>query len=69
MNNLKQHAPTRILLGKGVVDGLRGQMPHDARVLITYGGGSGKKTGVLVQVLDALKGMDVLEFDGIEPNP
>lgn len=28
-----------------------------------------KKTGVLDQVLDALKGMDVLEFGGIEPNP
>ncbi|HAN7990369.1 TPA: iron-containing alcohol dehydrogenase, partial [Escherichia coli] len=69
MNNFNLHTPTRILFGKGAIAGLREQIPHDARVLITYGGGSVKKTGVLDQVLDALKGMDVLEFGGIEPNP
>lgn len=69
MNNFNLHTPTRILFGKGAIAGLREQIPHDARVLITYGGGSVKKTGVLAQVLDALKGMDVLEFGGIEPNP
>ena len=67
MNNFNLHTPTRILFGKGAIAGLREQIPHDARVLITYGGGSVKKTGVLDQVLDALKGMDVLEFGGIEP--
>lgn len=38
-------------------------------MLITYGGGSVKKTGVLAQVQEALKGLDVREFGGIEPNP
>jgi NADP-dependent alcohol dehydrogenase len=38
-------------------------------VLITYGGGSVKKTGVLDQVYSALDGLDVREFGGIEPNP
>lgn len=28
-----------------------------------------EKTGVLAQVQDALKGLDVREFGGIEPNP
>ena len=56
MNNFNLHTPTRILFGKGAIAGLREQIPHDARVLITYGGGSVKKTGVLDQVLDALKG-------------
>ena len=65
MNNFNLHTPTRILFGKGAIAGLREQIPHDARVLITYGGGSVKKTGVLDQVLDALKGMDVLEFGGL----
>ncbi len=37
------HTPTRILFGKGAIAGLREQIPHDARVLITYGGGSVKK--------------------------
>ncbi len=60
---------TRILFGKGAIEKLREQIPAEARVLITYGGGSVKKTGVLDQVLTALNGLDVLEFGGIEPNP
>ncbi|MCE9939570.1 alcohol dehydrogenase, partial [Serratia liquefaciens] len=35
----------------------------------TYGGGSVKKNGVLVQVYAALAGRNVQEFSGIEPNP
>ena len=69
MNNFNLHTPTRILFGKGAIADLRAQIPQEARVLITYGGGSVKKTGVLAQVLEALKGMDVREFGGIEPNP
>ena len=69
MFNFDLHTPTRILFGKGAIENLRAQIPADARVLITYGGGSVKKTGVLDQVLAALKGLDVLEFGGIEPNP
>lgn len=69
MNNFKLHTPTRILFGKGAIVDLRDQIPQDARVLITYGGGSVKKTGVLAQVQEALKGLDVREFGGIEPNP
>lgn len=55
MNNFTLHTPTRILFGKGAIVDLRDQIPQDARVLITYGGGSVKKTGVLAQVQDALK--------------
>lgn len=69
MNNFNLHTPTRILFGKGAIAELRAQIPQDARVLITYGGGSVKKTGVLAQVQEALKGLDVREFGGIEPNP
>ncbi|MEX9251736.1 alcohol dehydrogenase [Pseudenterobacter timonensis] len=69
MNNFTLHTPTRILFGKGAIADLRAQIPADARVLITYGGGSVKKTGVLDQVYRALEGMDVREFGGIEPNP
>ncbi len=42
-DNFNLHTPTRILFGKGAIAGLREQIPHDARVLITYGGGSVKK--------------------------
>jgi len=69
MNNFNLHTPTRILFGKGAIAELREQIPAQARVLITYGGGSVKKTGVLEQVYQALEGIDVMEFGGIEPNP
>ena len=69
MNNFNLHTPTRILFGKGAISELRAQIPADARVLITYGGGSVKKNGVLDQVYAELNGLDVLEFGGIEPNP
>ncbi|MGP3592710.1 alcohol dehydrogenase [Vagococcus sp. WN89Y] len=69
MNNFNLHTPTRILFGKGAIADLREQIPADARVLITYGGGSVKKNGVLEHVYRALDGLDVREFSGIEPNP
>lgn len=43
MNNFNLHTPTRILFGKNAIADLRAQIPTDARVLITYGGGSVKK--------------------------
>lgn len=43
MNNFNLHTPTRILFGKDAIADLRAQIPADARVLITYGGGSVKK--------------------------
>ncbi|EOL8944493.1 alcohol dehydrogenase [Cronobacter dublinensis] len=69
MNNFNLHNPTHIAFGKGAISELRSLIPVDSRVLITYGGGSVKKTGVLDQVYSALNGLDVLEFGGIEPNP
>ena len=44
MNNFNLHTPTRILFGKGAIAELREQIPAGARVLVTYGGGSVKKT-------------------------
>ena len=67
MNNFNLHTPTRILFGKGAIAELRDQIPQDARVLITYGGGSVKKTGVLAQVLDELKGHDLYLINISEP--
>ncbi|EOC1298740.1 alcohol dehydrogenase [Cronobacter dublinensis] len=69
MNNFNLHNPTHIAFGKGAISELRSLILADSRVLITYGGGSVKKTGVLDQVYSALNGLDVLEFGGIEPNP
>ncbi|MBX9446735.1 alcohol dehydrogenase [Dickeya chrysanthemi] len=69
MQNFTLHTPTKILFGEGQIAALADQIPADARILITYGGGSIKKNGVFDQVINALKGHNVLEFSGIEPNP
>lgn len=69
MNNFSYRNPTLIHFGQGQIAKLSREIPADARVLITYGGGSIKKNGVLAQVLAALPGMYVVEFGGIEPNP
>jgi NADP-dependent alcohol dehydrogenase len=44
-------------------------LPADAKILLTYGGGSIKQNGVYEQVTQALKGRAWVEFGGIEPNP
>jgi NADP-dependent alcohol dehydrogenase len=36
---------------------------------LAYGGGSIFKNGVHEQVINNLKGFDIVEFGGIEPNP
>ncbi|XPE51279.1 hypothetical protein ACNKHX_18500 [Shigella flexneri] len=59
---LYPHTPTRILFGKGAIAGFTRTNSSRCSRIVTYGGGSVKKTGVLDQVLDALKGMDVLEL-------
>ncbi|WP_316980069.1 iron-containing alcohol dehydrogenase [Shumkonia mesophila] len=69
MQNFSFRNPTKILFGKGQIGSLDGEIPTNARVMITYGGGSVKKNGVLDQVRAALGGRTVLEFPGIEPNP
>ena len=69
MNNFTLHTPTRILFGEGQIAHLSNEIPAGSKVLIAFGGGSVKKTGVMDQVYSALQGFDVQEFGGIEPNP
>ncbi|RWR01395.1 aldehyde reductase [[Pantoea] beijingensis] len=69
MNNFTLHTPTRILFGEGQIAHLNQEIPAGSKVLITFGGGSVKKTGVMDQVYSVLKDFDVKEFGGIEPNP
>ena len=69
MNNFMLHTPTKVLFGEGQIAALRDQIPSYARVLITYGGGSVLRTGVLTRIREALSGMTLFEFGGIEPNP
>ena len=69
MNNFSFHNPTNIIFGQGQIAQLASLLPANARILLTYGGGSIKKNGVYDQVLKALEGRTWFEFGGIEPNP
>lgn len=60
------------MFGEGQIANIAEHIPADAKILMTYGGGSIKKNGVYQQVqeaLKALKAFTVYEFSGIEPNP
>ena len=61
--------PTRIHFGKGQIARIAEEVPADARVLVTYGGGSVLRNGVMDQVRAALADRTVIEFGGIEANP
>jgi NADP-dependent alcohol dehydrogenase len=69
MNNFNFYNPVKILFGKGKIAEVSKNIPADAKILMTYGGGSIHKNGVYEQVKAALKGFNVVEFGGIEPNP
>lgn len=69
MNNFIFQNPVKIYFGAGEVVGINEEVPITARVLVTYGGGSVVKNGVLDQVMNQLRGRYVIEFGGIEPNP
>lgn len=69
MNNFEFYCPTKIVFGKGSIAKLSELIDKNQKILMIYGGGSIKKNGVYDQVKDALKGFNVVEFSGIEPNP
>ena len=72
MNNFQYYNPVRIVFGEGQIKQLADLVPAKACVLITYGGGSAKRTGTLDEVKTALDNggeRQIFEFGGIEPNP
>lgn len=71
MRNFDYQTPTRLIFGKGVVEEkLKSVMAQfGKRVLITYGGGSIKRSGLYDQVLRLLQDKELFELPGIEPNP
>lgn len=69
MKNFVFHNPVKIIFGKGQIASLAGEIPKNAKILLTYGGGSIHRNGVYNQVREALKNHEVYEFGGIEPNP
>lgn len=69
MTNFELYNPVNYIFGKGQIAKLSELIPSNAKVLLAYGGGSIFKNGIYEQVTQALKGFDVVEFGGIEPNP
>lgn len=70
MQNFDYQTPTRLLFGKGVIERLPEVLGAlGKRVLLAYGGGSIKKTGLYDKVLALLEGFTVVELGGIQPNP
>lgn len=71
MKNFDYQTPTRLIFGKGVVaEKLQSVMAQFGnRVLMTWGGGSIKRSGLYNQVKEILKDKELYELSGIEPNP
>lgn len=61
--------PVRCVFGQDTIAQVTSLIPADARVLLTYGGGSIKRNGVYTQIVDALVNHTWYEKGGIEPNP
>lgn len=69
MLNFSFHNPTQIHFGKNQLPKIQKEIPEGAKVMITYGGGSIIKSGLLDKVKTVLKDFTLGEFGGIEPNP
>ena len=69
MLNFELYNPTNLVFGKGQIEKLGDLVPKGAKILLAYGGGSIFKNGIHEQVINNLKGHEIVEFSGIEANP
>lgn len=70
MDNFVFHAYTKMFFGKNQIEQLPSAMSDFGKnVLLVYGGGSIKKNGIYDKVYDLLKGWNIVELAGVEPNP
>lgn len=69
MLNFELYNPVNYIFGKDQIAKLSELVPANSKVLMVFGGGSIFKNGVHEQVKNALKGFEIVEFGGIEPNP
>ena len=64
------HVGTKVLFGRDQIGQLPKELlPYGKRVLLAYGGGSIKKSGLYDRILALLKDFEIVELSGIEPNP
>lgn len=72
MVNFDFISPTKIIFGEGTENRVGEEtLKYGKKVLLHYGGGSIKKTGLYDKVTQSLKqaGVDFIELPGVKPNP
>ncbi len=72
MTDFIYETPVKIYFGKNQLHNLSAELAvYGKKVLLTYGGGSVKKTGLYDEVVTQLKqnGFEIYDLPGIEPNP
>lgn len=71
MNNFTYTIPTKIHFGKNRLGKLAELKESGTKVLLVYGGGSIKKSGLYDAAVSVLKenGLEITELSGVEPNP
>jgi len=70
MLNFKHAIPTELYFGKGQIEKLPEAVGrYGKKVLLVYGGGSVKKSGLYDTVLGLLEGFEITELPGVAPNP
>ncbi|HIZ55168.1 MAG TPA: iron-containing alcohol dehydrogenase [Firmicutes bacterium] len=72
MNNFTFQVPTKIIFGRGTQKQVGAEVKkHADKILLHYGGGSIRKSGLYDTVTASLReaGVDYLELGGVQPNP
>lgn len=72
LGNFNYCNPTRLYFGENALDGLNTELPkYGKNILLTYGGGSVKKSGLYDQIVDILNknGKNIIELPGVMSNP
>jgi len=72
MNNFIYNIPTKVYFGEDQLGNLGEELSkYGKKVLLTYGGGSIKKSGLYESIVKEVKsaGLELFEMSGIDPNP
>lgn len=70
MENFVFHANTEMFFGKNQINNLPDILNrYGKNILLAYGGGSIKRNGIYDKVYELLTDFNIIELEGIEPNP
>ncbi len=72
MLNFEIFNPTKIVFGKDQLSKLPDYIKNataSKKILVTYGGGSAERIGLLAKIREVLNDFELIEFGGIEANP